>query len=310
MLDQSVYPLVVVVRVVVKQGKLFDPGLQGERDRIVHATVPPTKVFLVFLGIVLRIEDQQIHVAQEFDHIPVLATRARLGVGEKGDQAVGREQPVADAKARMIGPHRPSAHRADVEVEVLEFLDFDVARQFVERHGKIGAFHLAGQGIDQAFARTFTAQNPEPAMGIINRPEKRQALNVVPMRVGQQHGQIQRPVLEFRQQRTAQRPQSRAGVEEDDFSAHADFDAGRVAAIAHGGRPRRRNRAAHAPEFYASGDFDGLTLTRVVKKTNRKYMIRRRECRQQSFRPQFIPKNLACHGDCFRMVTFGTLAGW
>jgi hypothetical protein len=39
-------------------------------------------------------------------------------------------------------------------------------------------------------------------------------------------------------------------------------------------------------------------------------MIRRRECRQQSFRPQFIPKNLACHGDCFRMVTFGTLAGW
>jgi hypothetical protein len=88
--------------------------------------------------------------------------------------------------------------------------------------------------------------------------------------MGQQHGQIQRPVLEFRQQRTAQRPQSRAGVEEDDFSAHADFDAGRVAAIAHGGRPRRRNRAAHAPEFHISGGFDAKNLTRVWQKTNRK----------------------------------------
>ena len=39
-LDQSVNPFVVVVRVVVKQGKLFDPGLQGERNRIVHRPNP------------------------------------------------------------------------------------------------------------------------------------------------------------------------------------------------------------------------------------------------------------------------------
>jgi len=63
----------------------------------------------------------------------------------------------------MIGAHRPHAHRADVEVEILELLDFDVAWQFVERHGKVGAFHLAGQCIDQAFARAFATQNPQPA---------------------------------------------------------------------------------------------------------------------------------------------------
>ncbi len=90
------------------------------------------------------------------------------------------------------------------------------------------------------------------------------------MRMGQEHRQIQRLPLELRQQRAAQRPQSGPGVEKDDFSADADFDAGRVAAIAHSRRPRRRNRAAHAPEFYASGGFDGLILARSVKKTNRK----------------------------------------
>ncbi len=162
--DQAVNPFVVVVRVVVEQGKLFDAGLQRERDGIVHTTMPPAEVLQVFLGIVLRVENQQIRVAHKIDHFPVLAAGARFGVGEKGDQAVGRKQPVADTNARMISAQRAHAHRADVEVEVLEFLDFDVAGQLVERHGEIGAFHLAGQGIDQTLARAFATQNPEPAV--------------------------------------------------------------------------------------------------------------------------------------------------
>ena len=88
------------------------------------------------------------------------------------------------------------------------------------------------------------------------------------MRVREQHRQLQRPILEFRHQRPAQRPQPRAGVEEDDFSTGTDFDARRIPAIAHGRRSRRRNRAAHAPEFNISGGFDAKNLTRVWQKTN------------------------------------------
>src|SRR5664280_1175967 len=60
-LDQSVNLFVVMVRVVVKQTKLFDSGLERERDRIIHTAAPPTEMLLVFSGIVLRIENQQIH---------------------------------------------------------------------------------------------------------------------------------------------------------------------------------------------------------------------------------------------------------
>ncbi len=161
--DQDVNAFVVVVGVVVKQTKLFDPGLQRERDRIVHTTVPPAAMLPVFGGIVLRIENEHVRIADKFDHFAVVAAGARLGVGEKGDQTVGRRQPVADAQARMIRAQRLHTHRADVEIEILEFLNFDVARQFVERDGKVGTFHLAGQSIDQAFSRALATQNPQPA---------------------------------------------------------------------------------------------------------------------------------------------------
>ena len=165
------------------------------------------------------------------------------------------------------------------------------------------------------------------------------------MRVRQQHRQIQRLILEFRQQRTAQRPQPRAGVEEDDFSAGAHFDARRIAAIAHGCRSRRRNRAAHAPEFHISGSFDAKNLTRVWQKTNcknnritaghcpgapnsdsarfagnrlsvpiRRSALQFPRCRNGavSDAPATIcaAKSLAWRCGCFNMIIFGPLVGW
>ena len=100
----------------------------------------------------------------------------------------------------MMRALRPHLHGADFEIEFFEFLNFDVAGQFVERHGEVGAFHLAGEHADQALARAFAAQNPQPAARMINRPEERQALNMVPMRVREEQGQVERLVFEFRQQ--------------------------------------------------------------------------------------------------------------
>ena len=191
----------------------------------------------------------------------------------------------------MVRALRPHEHRADVEIEVFKFLDLDVARQFGERHGKIGAFHLAGQRVEQPFARTPAAEDAQPAARIVNRREKRQALDVVPMRVRDEQRDVQRLVFEFRQQREAERAQTRARVENDDFTAAADFDAGSVAAVAHGGRPRRRNRTAHAPELYASASFDEATLARLWRKTNGKTLPGCRGTEQSEF--DFHPLEIA-----------------
>ena len=270
MFHHFIHAPVVVVGVVVEETKLFDAGLERERNGIVHAAVPPAGVLLVFRPVVLRVEDEHVGVAHKINHRAVITAGARFGVGKKGDESIGRKQPVADADAGMIRALRAHEHGADGEVEVLEFLDFDVARQLVKRHGKVGAFHLAGERGDETLARAFAAENPQAAAGIVNRPEERQALDVIPMRVREEQRQVQRLFFEFLEQRLSQRPQTGAGIEDDNVIAVADFDAGGVAAIALGRRPGRGDGAAYTPEFYASASVDGTILARLERKTNRK----------------------------------------
>jgi hypothetical protein len=86
------------------------------------------------------------------------------------------------------------------------------------------------------------------------------------MRVRNEQREIERALGKFREQRPAQSAQAGAGVEDDDVGAGTDFDAGGVAAVTDGARPRRGNRAANAPEFYGRGRFDVETLAQMPGK--------------------------------------------
>ena len=122
---------------------------------------------------------------------------------------------------------------------------------------------LAGEHADQAFARAFATQDTQSASGMINRPEERQALDVVPVRMGEQQRELERLIFEFRQQGLAERAQTRARVEDDDFAAASDFDTGSVAANAYCFRSRCRNRTAHTPEFHARGGINETILPQI-----------------------------------------------
>src|ERR1700735_4774210 len=89
---------------------------------------------------------------------------------------------------------------------------------------------------------------PEPhrIAGDKGRGEKGQALDMVVMGVGQKNVELGVPPLIL--QMMAEHAQARPGIEDQDMAAAADFDAGRVAAIAQRLRPRRRDTAPHAPE--------------------------------------------------------------
>jgi hypothetical protein len=82
--------------------------------------------------------------------------------------------------------------------------------------------------------------------GNVERREEWQALDVVPVRVGDEDVGLHRQLL---QQLLRQRKYAGAGIENDQgIVIAADFDAGGVATVAHGVRARRGNRATHAPE--------------------------------------------------------------
>ena len=163
----------------------------------------------------------------------------------------------------MVGALGAHEHGADVKIEVFEFFDFDVAGQFIEGNGEISAFHLAGEGGDESFARAFATEDAQTALGVVNRTKERQSLNMIPMGMREEQGQVERFVFEFLEQGLAEGAQAGAGIEDDDFIAVAVFHAGGIAAVTHGGFTGRGDGAAHTPELDGGSRFDGVTLIRA-----------------------------------------------
>lgn len=267
-LHKGVNPRVVMVRVVMKQVQLLDVRPRRERHGIIHTTVAPADVGAIFPTVVLRIKDERVGVANKINHSGVGAVGVGFRIGKEADQAVGRKESVTDADAGVIGAPGADEDGADVEIEIFEFLDFDVAGQFIEGDGKVGAFHLAHEGGEQAFARAFAAEDAQPAFRVVDGRKKRQALDVIPVRVGDEQGQVERTVFEFGQERLSQRTQTGAGVQNDDFIAAPDFDAAGIAAVADGVAAGRGDGAAHTPKLDGRAGFDESQCNDARKEDN------------------------------------------
>src|SRR6266849_2668506 len=217
-----------MIRVVVEKKEPLYIRLEGQLHDVVHAAVAPAGMMLIFLRIILRIHDQHVGAAQKGDHLVLLASGkvARRGVSrvlragrmvmsgmllvirEESNRTGRSKDAIADTDAGVIGKPGANLKLTDGETEVLQLLDLDVGRHLAQADGKERTLHLAGQHVLQAVARSFVAENAEMVLRLIDRQKKRQALDVVPVRVRQQQRQVQRLVVELRGQLASEQPQA------------------------------------------------------------------------------------------------------
>src|SRR5438445_4114180 len=140
-------------------------------------------------------------------------------------------------------------HFADRKLHFFEFLDLDRSRQIAPAHRKKWDLHLRGQNGGQPSARALVSQNADRVFGFVSREKKRQALDMVPVRVSEQQCQIDRCGSEFVFQGKAQLANSGAGVEHDNFAIRANLDTGGVSTVTDCRWAGNGNRSAHSPEF-------------------------------------------------------------
>jgi len=240
----------------VKEHQFFHARPERQRHGIIHTTVPPTPVPFIFGAVVLRIQNQHVGIANKIKHIAVIAAPAHFRVREKNNDALRSKQPVTHRDAGMVGALGADEKAADGKIEIGQLLDVNVAGELRKRNRKISTFHLARERGDDAFSRALTTEDAQPATGFINRRKKWQPLNMIPVRVREQQGKIERAPFEFHKQRPTELAQSRAGIQDNNLAAATDFHASGVATITHRARPRRGNRAANTPEFDVRGGFD------------------------------------------------------
>ena len=194
--------------VVMEEKELFDSALEGEFDDVVDAAVAPAAVVSVLLAIVLGVHDEDVNIFEEGGDFAVfvagvfefgsVAAAAELGVvtmakmrfvvGKESNGTAGGGETISDANTGMVGHARFDMDGADAEGGLFEFFDKDIGGDFLKADREEGAFHLAGENVDEAVACAFVAEDAEAVLLLIDREKKWQALDVVPMGVGEKEG--------------------------------------------------------------------------------------------------------------------------
>ncbi len=138
-------------------------------------------------------------------------------------------------------------HRADVELFTrVEIVELDVRLQGGEGHGERGSRHLSGENaFHSADIGQMTRLHMEGVVGRIGGREEREAVDVIPVGVRQEHRRLAHSALE---EALAQVADAGARVEDDRVTVSADFEATGVAAVLDVIGRRARNRTADTPE--------------------------------------------------------------
>src|SRR6185437_3918348 len=139
----------------------------------------------------------------------------RFVVREKRDRTFLREKTVPGADAGMFQKPRAHPDVPDRKLHLFQLPHLDCARKIFPTDGKERQFHLGGENCGEAFARALIAQDLDRVFGLVSWKEKRQALDVVPVRVGEEQMQVDRGVAEFLVQRETELADAGAGIEND-----------------------------------------------------------------------------------------------
>ena len=172
----------------------------------------------------------------------------RFVIGQIGDGLAGHADPETGAAAGMIEADRAHGEAPDGGGVGREFVDCANPAERFERDGKLDRVHLAGERGAQPGPGPRGAENPEAAPLRIGGKEEGQALNMIPVRVGNEEGRAQRFFFEFVREIQTEPPDPAARVQNEQLIAEAQLDTGSITAVLHGLGAGGRDRAAHAPE--------------------------------------------------------------
>src|SRR5437763_905742 len=101
----------------------------------------------------------------------------------------------------MIREHRSHLHRTEIELHIVEFLKGEMRRHLVQPDGKERALHLLEKRAAQSVHCAFVTEDAHVDLRMISRDEKREALDVVPMRVRDEHVHVQSMLVDLSHER-------------------------------------------------------------------------------------------------------------
>jgi len=225
-------------------GQFSDAGALCHFHGIEPCAVAPSAPAHILGGRILGVADEDVGALGNA-HNPLIDGRdARFVIAGVHDGVAGAIEPVARSALRVVERERRDADRS--HLEWLEHLvELAHGGQVLERDGKQGRGHLPFEDLERLGNRSGRV-NVEVVARAVERCEEGNALDVIPVEMGQQ--QRQRKSFggaDFE----AQTANARASVDDQNpLAGDTHFEARRIAAVAQIRRSGRRQRAAHTAE--------------------------------------------------------------
>ncbi len=247
---QRFEPRVVVARVVVEQEQTLRSRALREREGVAEARVTPASAGGVFVVGVLGIVDEGGGATREPEpgdpvrrHRGEARAEPGLVVGQVAEAGPGMLDPVAERGSAMGDQRPPHPELAEAPAVRRHLLERDPRGQVSNLNRRERGRQVARQALAQGDS-TRRPPDRDLDLGIEQRREEEQPLDVVEVQVGEQY--VQSPATA---EQVDAKPADAAPRVENQLTAivPGDLDAGGVPTERRGLRAGRRNRAAHAP---------------------------------------------------------------
>src|SRR5665213_1317305 len=257
--------VVVMGGIVMGQKEALDVGRRGDLSDVRVSAVAPVFLGGVLFGRVLGIVNHNVGILHESGVAAIAIVQdgfepAGFGVGtpetfpirlviakvQKGD-AIGFD-PIAKRDGGMIQKLGCDTHSAEILGAFAQIPVFNLRAKLAEFHRKVSELHLTRENFRQRTVGALRTADGEAVARNKQRGKKRETLNMIPVSMTQEDGRLQ-GLWTVRQKIPAQRARAGAAIEDKAGTGIGHcFYAGRIAAIAEGGRAWRGDGTASSPK--------------------------------------------------------------
>src|SRR5690348_16798731 len=174
---------------VVEQNQSLGAGIASDSRCFQPGAVAPSSAVLILLGSELGVADEHVGIAGIFAENGIELRVAMFKIGSVNDYRAIALKAKTECALRMIHGEGTD-NDAGVFGAALDLVKLLLCSQKVEGNGEIGRDHLSFQGLAHGFGRQ-SGEERHAVRFRIERAEKRQALDVIPVKMGHQDLKVQ-----------------------------------------------------------------------------------------------------------------------
>ena len=221
-----------MVRIVVEENEFFGAAFHYHVDGFAPVAVSPTLFARsVFFRKILGVVDEQVGAFSQLADAFIKDRISRFVIRGVNNGLAFGFHAEAQAALRMVEPHGLHGAAFQRGAAFVDITELAVRGHVTHVYGEIWVGHLLFQRLLQTARAAGRVKDERALAVVIQRRKKRDALDVVPVKVRKKNVRVDGVAIPFLGEMLAQVAESGAAIKNVDVPIYADFNTGGISAV-------------------------------------------------------------------------------